>query len=101
MGTVSFPGVMRPGRGADHPPPSSAEVKRVRYVTLPPPPSSEFSRLLRGTRTFMLLKLPPAASAFKNYVFCPQKVLMGFRMILIINSDYFRKHDLLIGLRNR
>jgi hypothetical protein len=27
MGTGSFPGVKRPGRGADHPPPSSAEVK--------------------------------------------------------------------------
>jgi hypothetical protein len=28
MGTGSFPGVKRPGRGADHPPLSSAEVKR-------------------------------------------------------------------------
>jgi len=27
MGTGSFPGVTRPGRGANHPPPSSAEVK--------------------------------------------------------------------------
>jgi hypothetical protein len=27
MDTRSFPGVKRPGRGADHPPPSSAEVK--------------------------------------------------------------------------
>ena len=27
MGTGSFPGVKRPGRDADHPPPSSAEVK--------------------------------------------------------------------------
>jgi hypothetical protein len=27
MGTVSFPGVKRPGRGADHPPPHSAEVQ--------------------------------------------------------------------------
>jgi hypothetical protein len=26
MGTGSFPGVKRPGREADHPPPSSAEV---------------------------------------------------------------------------
>jgi hypothetical protein len=26
LGTGSFPGVERPGRGADHPPPSSAEV---------------------------------------------------------------------------
>jgi hypothetical protein len=28
MGTGCFPGVKRPGRGADHPPPSSAEVKK-------------------------------------------------------------------------
>jgi hypothetical protein len=28
MGTGYFPGVKRPGRGADHPPPSSAEVKK-------------------------------------------------------------------------
>jgi len=27
MGTGSFPGVKRPGRGVDHPPQSSAEVK--------------------------------------------------------------------------
>ena len=27
MRTGSFPGVKRPGRGADHPPPSNAEVK--------------------------------------------------------------------------
>jgi hypothetical protein len=27
MGTGSFPGVKRPGRGADHPPPFSAEVE--------------------------------------------------------------------------
>jgi hypothetical protein len=28
MGTGSFPGVKWPERGADHPPPSSAEVKK-------------------------------------------------------------------------
>ena len=28
MGTGSFPGVKQPGRGADHPPPSSAEAKK-------------------------------------------------------------------------
>jgi hypothetical protein len=27
VGTGSFPGVKRPGRGVDNPPPSSAEVK--------------------------------------------------------------------------
>jgi hypothetical protein len=28
MGTGSFPRVKRPRRGADHPPPSSAEIKK-------------------------------------------------------------------------
>jgi hypothetical protein len=37
MGTVSFPGVKRPGRGADHPPSSSAEVtKEQSYISTHP-----------------------------------------------------------------
>jgi len=36
MGTGSFPGVKRLGRGADHPPPSSAEVKEYSYTATPP-----------------------------------------------------------------
>ena len=34
MGTVSFPDIKRPGRGVDHPPPSSAEVKERLEVYL-------------------------------------------------------------------
>ena len=38
MGTESFPGVKWPGRGVDHPLPSSAEVKeRVELYFYPPP----------------------------------------------------------------
>jgi hypothetical protein len=37
MGTWSFPGVKRPGRGADHPPSSSAEVKKEYSYTSTPP----------------------------------------------------------------
>jgi hypothetical protein len=33
MGTGSFPGVNRPGRGADYPPASSAEVKKEKSYT--------------------------------------------------------------------
>jgi len=41
MGTGSFPGVKRPGRVVDHPPPSSAKVKeRVKvYLYSPSGPS--------------------------------------------------------------
>jgi hypothetical protein len=41
MGTGSFSGVKRPGRGVDHPPPSSAEVKEglELYLYSPPGPS--------------------------------------------------------------
>jgi len=41
MGTGSFPGVKQPGRGIDHPSPSSAEVKeRVEvYLYSPAGPS--------------------------------------------------------------
>jgi hypothetical protein len=40
MGTGSFPGVKRPGRGVDHPPSSSAEVKeRVEVYLLSADPS--------------------------------------------------------------
>jgi hypothetical protein len=37
MGTGSFPGVKRPGREVDHPPPPSAEVmKEWSYTSTPP-----------------------------------------------------------------
>jgi len=41
MGTGSFPGVKQPGRGTDHPPPTSTEVKeRVElYLYSPSGPS--------------------------------------------------------------
>jgi hypothetical protein len=37
MGTGSFPGVKRPARGADHPPPPSAEVENEYSYTSAPP----------------------------------------------------------------
>jgi len=38
MGTGSFPGVMRTGRGVDHLPPLSAEVEgRIELYICPPP----------------------------------------------------------------
>jgi hypothetical protein len=37
MGTGSFPGVKRQGRGADHPIPSSTEVENEQSYTTTPP----------------------------------------------------------------
>jgi hypothetical protein len=34
MGTGSFPGVKRPGRGADYPPPSSADVENSLLIII-------------------------------------------------------------------
>jgi hypothetical protein len=49
MGTGSFPGVKRPGRGADHPP---LQAQRSRKSRASPQPSARPSGLLRGTFTF-------------------------------------------------
>jgi hypothetical protein len=69
MGTGSFPGVKRPGRGADHPPPSSAEVKKEHSYTSIPPLGLRVcygvllpSPFLPFTFTFFALYL---------YLFCP------------------------------
>jgi hypothetical protein len=49
MGTLSFPGVKRLGRGADHPPLLAPRSRKSRAIPLP---SSGPSGLLRGTFTF-------------------------------------------------
>jgi hypothetical protein len=56
MGTGSFPGVKRPGRGVDHPPQSSAEGKeRVElYSTLPLLPLWAFMACSRVNFTFTI-----------------------------------------------
>ena len=53
VGTGSFPGVKRPGRGVDHPPPSSAEVEgRVELYICSP--SGLSSSVLGRTLPFMV-----------------------------------------------
>ena len=65
MGTGSFPGVKRPGRGADHQPPFSAEVKqRVElYIYSPSGPSWP---VIGCTFTFITRRLPTAMERSKN-----------------------------------
>jgi hypothetical protein len=55
MGTGSFPGVKRPGRGVDHPPQSSAEVKE--RVELYPAPPLDLRGLFYGKFYFTILIL--------------------------------------------
>ena len=45
MGTGSFPGVKRPGRGVDHPPPSGSEVKETVELYLYSPSGTSCSRV--------------------------------------------------------
>jgi hypothetical protein len=48
MGTGgSFPGVKRPGREADHSPPTSAEVKKM-WIYTPTPPYAFMVQYLKG-----------------------------------------------------
>jgi hypothetical protein len=51
MGTGSFPGVKWPGRGVDHPPSSSAEVKE-KSIAIPLLPLWAFVACSRVTFTF-------------------------------------------------
>jgi len=53
MGTGSFPGVKRPERDVDHPPPSSAGVKERVELYLYPPPLWAFEACSRGNFTFI------------------------------------------------
>jgi hypothetical protein len=62
---VSFPGIKRPGRGVDHPTPSSARVKeRVQLYLYSP---SEASWPVLG-RTLPLLYLLHSSYMFRRYI---------------------------------
>jgi hypothetical protein len=65
MGTGSLPGVKRPGRGVDHPPPSIAEVKeRVElYLYSPLWACMAFSRV---NFTFTLLQIKFSVNYFET-----------------------------------
>ena len=52
MGTGSFPGVKRPGRGADHPPPSKCRGQERVGLYLYPPPSGPSWPVMGATLPF-------------------------------------------------
>jgi hypothetical protein len=63
MGTGSYPGVKRSGHGADHPPPSSAEIENEQSYTSTPPLGTWWP--LNITFTFTV-KLPTAKSILEH-----------------------------------
>jgi hypothetical protein len=63
MGTVSFPGVKRPGRCSDHPPQSSAEVRGGMELYFYAPSGLSWSVLGRT----LPLPLPLPALAYSLY----------------------------------
>jgi hypothetical protein len=70
MGTGSFPGVKQSGRGVDHPPPSSGEVKeRVElYLYSPSGPSWPVLGYL-GSRTVITVMQFFQLTMFMAYIF--------------------------------
>jgi hypothetical protein len=67
MGTGSFPVVKRPGRGVDHPPPSSAEVnERVELYLYSP--SGLFMACSRVSFTLTLPSTAERAASFLSFV---------------------------------
>ena len=68
-GTGSFPGVKRPGRGVDHPPPSSAEVKE--RIAIPLLPLWAFVACYRVTFTFTFNS--PISALLTSYCYCRRR----------------------------
>jgi hypothetical protein len=66
MGTGSFPGLKWPGRGVNHPPPSSAEVAKSR--ALPLLPLWAFVACYRVTYTFTFTLTCKLCAKFYVYV---------------------------------
>ena len=69
MGTWSLPVVKRAGRGVDHPPPSSPEVKeRVQlYLYFPSGPSSALEKTLPFTSSEVVCDAEPQYQSMKLY----------------------------------
>jgi hypothetical protein len=87
MGTGSLPGVKRPGRGVDHPPASSAEVKeRVKVYIYSPMALVECSWV---TFTFTFYLYPTNAVVVFSAQLCFAKYCVGkiFAFFLVYFSD--------------
>ena len=86
MGTGSFPGVKRPGRDVDHPPPSSAEVegRAELYIYSPSGPSWP----VLG-RTLALLVMDVGQSI----LYCAYRFSLALNFKLLVQTRHKTKHQ--------
>jgi hypothetical protein len=84
MGTGSFPGINRPGRGADHPSPSSAEVENEYGYTSTPPLGHE--ACYRVNFTFLYTSLYYIAKIYVGYIYIYIYICRSF--VFLSESTY-------------
>ena len=94
MDTGSFPGVKRAGRGVDHQPPSSTEVKeRVElYLYSPSRPSLP----VLGWTSSSFIKIWYASTNFSNILQCKisrgSRLFSAYRFVSTTSATYRRLH---------
>jgi hypothetical protein len=109
-GAVSL-GVKRPGHGADHSPPSSAEVKECveLYLHSPNTPSSRDAQLRKAHGQFYLLPLPYTKIKWKaaiwwlrniNLFSISWNIIVVKLLVYFIRSDVFYMNWFISQIRN-
>jgi hypothetical protein len=93
MGTGSFPGVKRPGRGADHPPLLVPRSRKSRAISpIPLPPSRPLVACYRVTFTFtyILVIFKYARIAFTDPTFTNLRLIYVENLMIAYNFTYRR-----------
>jgi hypothetical protein len=75
MGSGSFPGIKRPGRGADHPPPSKSRGHKRVGLYLYSPSGSQWPVIGRTWYSYMCSKFKRTSSIFSTDYFAPYNFL--------------------------
>jgi hypothetical protein len=85
MGTGSFPGVTLLGRGADHPPPSSAEVKKEQSYTSNP---LWAFRAVTGHLYLYILSTRVPTFHLRSSQRCWQRSLLGYNAVPVLRKAW-------------